>query len=286
MKFSLFISLHFILLFVFICSSSAQTPPNITGTWDDTICNLLPLNANIYRQRKVEFGSLSNSSLPSNQTQGTWKETTNYYKDNKCVANQLDYTTILMGTYVIGASANLQNFYDLDLRLSSKLIIVYTEDTVEYISSLSKCTLTDLLPNVYYDINEANCPALYLLPIQHCPVIRDICRRDESTLWLGSAFPGNPPSFVAPCRATRNKIYDPYSFSFFQTAKEEVVNYQFADGFLDFNPSSVSGSANQKGKSSDYDVIYLDHFVVNSTSNLTPSFFLFFFLFSWLLSLI
>jgi len=171
---------------------------------------MVPHSAQIYRKRTLAFGDYDDSI-----GYGSWEATTVYYKGNMCVDNEESYRTTFLGTYKFGSdSSAVPGFTDIQYRINSKSMQIFTEDMHDYIYSLSSCDVVGDIEQ-FINIRHANCYPLQLVPVENCPAMYDIIRVEDDRIWVGNQFPGDG-AWVAPCSdRKRPQEYDQFGLGLF-----------------------------------------------------------------------
>jgi hypothetical protein len=131
---------------------------DVEGRWDDTVCNLVPGSDGMYRKRSYTLGHYS-----LYYEFGTFEITTLYYRHNLC--SQPSYRTVFQGTYKFEDEQTVEGFYNINYRLNSKTMSVFSEDMLQWIDANPSCDIND--PNLedYMNIKYTDCYPLQLVPI-------------------------------------------------------------------------------------------------------------------------
>jgi len=184
---------------------------NFAGRWDDTNCNLVPGSANIYQKRTLGFGIYDDYD-----NFGSWEATTVYFKGNLCVEGEESYRTTFVGTYQLGGASSLDGFTDVTYRFNSKQMQIFTDDMLDYVNSLPSCSIKEENTEQFVNVRHADCYPLHLVPIENCPILYDIIRKEDTRIWVGNQFPGDGSQWQKPCSAANRPLdYDPFGLATF-----------------------------------------------------------------------
>jgi len=207
-----------VLMLVAVCVAQKDAPPAVQGRWDDRVCHLIPNSRQLYQSRTYVYSAVSELGA------GTYDLSTSVFSQPECDVRQELYRTVVTGSFQLGSrSHNLERFWKIDYTVASKRMEVFSSQYGAEISALAGCNFTEtFIPNVVQDVTNVACPELNLIPQSECPTLYDVARQDESTLWVGAQFVGQPPVFKSQCRSIdRSLEYDGYSFV--QFGAEEPV---------------------------------------------------------------
>jgi len=202
-----------------LVAAQKSTPPNVQGRWDDRVCHLIPNSRQLYQRRTFTYSAVNRETRG-----GTFDITTSVFNQPTCGVREEVYRTVVTGNFQLGSrSANLERFWKVDYAIGSQRMEVFSSLFGSQIEALAGCTFAETwVPNVPQDITNVNCPELNLISAEDCPLLFDIARRDESSLWLGASFTGHPPTFHSKCRKIDRPLdFDRFSLVLFG-AEEEV----------------------------------------------------------------
>jgi len=265
-----------VLLCVFFISFvlAQETVPEVEGSYVDQVCNLIPHSASLYQKRSMVFGAWDNLLQ-----QGTWSYTVDVFKTSACDNNFRNYRLSYTGIYSLtgGRSEAIENFWNIEYRLNTKTLEVFSSSFANYINAEPSCSIVNAAVNSVINIRHADCSLLQITPIKECPTFYDIIRRYRATIWIGSQFVGEDLRWQPNCqKEDRPEFYDPFSF----ISLTAVDTYDFGvnlDPYLtpSFETSRFDATASDLGLQS-YSVAPPAYdpyaYVVSSSRNLVVSF--------------
>eukprot|EP01115_Flamella_aegyptia_P014272 TRINITY_DN80283_c0_g1_i1.p1 TRINITY_DN80283_c0_g1~~TRINITY_DN80283_c0_g1_i1.p1 ORF type:complete len:299 (-),score=66.16 TRINITY_DN80283_c0_g1_i1:60-914(-) len=227
--------------FVLICFVvniySQSNPPLLEGQWDDTVCNLVPLSAQIYRRRSLTYGRWNNAAQL-----GSWEYREIGYQGTNCTQETEDYEVTYFGTYHLSGKESefVEKFWHAEYQVTRQVITVFTDDFANYINNLHGCSFPSrIFANVQQVIDDVTCTELNIQPIEECPVQFDIVRRQNDRIYIGDKYPGTPPYYLENCSSnTRPRIYDNFGFLLFGSVQDGSSETSFTSdqSTFDFDP--------------------------------------------------
>lgn len=232
------------LLFLAAAVYSQESPPFLEGRWDDSVCNLIPNSARLYRQRTINYGKWNNK-----EQRGSWEYTEQVYSGNNCTATFLDYRVTYSGFYTQRGrqSDELPRFWHIEYNITKVRMEVSSQSFADFLNTRSDCAFPAFwFPNVEQTVDEATCPEVQLQPLSKCHIHFDIIRRENDRIFLGYPYAGEPPVYVAECTPFKRPVnYDPYGLLLFSadTGKPAAgTSYSTFDIDPFINISPLTGS--------------------------------------------
>lgn len=88
--------------------------------------------------------------------------------DSTCDPDFITYRITYVGTYTLtGAeSEDVPFFWNIEYNVNQQIMVVFTDDFVEYLDVQSGCNIGEVEVNVLFSIENTTCVELNILPIR------------------------------------------------------------------------------------------------------------------------
>jgi len=224
-----------------LVAAQKDNPPDVAGTWTETVCNSIPNLDSIYRNRTWNYNTF-NYELGGS----TFTGHVDGFSDGGCESPVFRLSQV--GFYRITdlRSIYLERFWTIDYLYEQKLLRVFTQGFVNYLNSeyFGNCNFErPWSVGEEQDVTFVDCPQLMLTSIAECPVEYSIVRQVSNVLFVGNVFAaGYPTAFSLACSGfERYRTFDPYSLTFLHPVQQDPHTFALGDFISD--PFIFVGSA-------------------------------------------
>jgi len=217
-----------IFAFVFVAAQK-DNPPNVEGTWTETVCNSIPNLDSVYRNRTWNYNTF-NYELGGSSFTGF----VDGFSDAQCQDPVFRLSQV--GFYRITdlRSIFLERFWAIDYLYDKKRLRVFTQGFVNYLNSdyFGNCNFERAWAvGDEQDVTLVDCPQLMLTSTDECPVEYDIVRQVDNVIFVGDVFAGgSPTAFNLACSSfERYRTYDQYSLTFLSPVQQDQRIFELGD---------------------------------------------------------